>query len=903
MRVKLQNIASRIFAHKKILLAGGVLVLLFSFIPFSVAHASFWDGIINVVVGIVAKILELVAAILGELFKTLSTVLVDIIKYFLGMTVTPGIPTTPSFVTTSWNIVRNFVNLFFILILVFIGLATILRLPSYQYQKTLRLLIIMALLINFSGVFVGFIVDMSNLVAHFFLDKATGDWGKAAKPLISLSGDQSQKLATAISSIIYYFVAILIYFVLILIFAVRTMFLWTLTILAPLAFASYILPATKGRIWDEWWKTLVQWSIFAIPVTFFMFLANAALTGLSNIGAPRGSISTFVGFMAPFTALFILYLGVTTSQQMAPAAAKAVADWGKKAGMGIGKFAVKKPAGFVRDRITESPKGRTFLEYMDKLSTTPSKTWGEKKSWLNPVKWVQRSATTAISTATRFPGTAVNTFVTKADKAAFNEAKAKAAKNDFITNARAFREAPSNTAKAGVYAGMSKQQRKDLSDKDKVGESNIATEEEIRMVYIKANVLGEDEVVEAMERSLVNDKTMIDLLAGTKTEFMKTSERSTIKGLTKDEEKEGMRSFTDKIIADVKSADDVKQLGKGLDKNGDAVKAMHHFWGGPQFSAAINEHGRKLSDKIEEAKLPENDYLTVDPETGKQFNAKAATYFASTAAQGLGLSSAGMSDPKQLAAKSRQQRKEYEATLPGTMRDLPVIDTALAVKYAAKTALTPGASGHAKLDAEIKKLTEERDEAEYLENIVQAAIRTNTTGKSDPEVRKEVLDEYEKKYRVPILRQMQKEAPLITWNAANDPVHTGDERIARNARLKELYERVREKEELSYSDSKDFYLDEKQKKRSTEAAIGDKATIFTPTFDEAKQSKTARSLAGLHQAISSLIEETEKEINETKDPIIQGNAARKLQEYKQRENDIRIALKSIPRKDRSFKKP
>lgn len=359
----MQGIISKIFLYKKPIVLGLVLVVVFAFIPLSVAHASFWDGIVNVVVGIVEKLFEVISGILGAFFATLSKALLDIIEYFLGMTVTPGAATTPGFVTDSFNYVRQLVNIFFILILVFIGLATILRLQSYQLQKTLPSLIIMALLVNFSGVFVGFIVDMSNLVAHAFLAQATGSWQEAAKPLVSLSGDQSQKLATTIASIMYYFIAILIYSVLILVFAVRTMFLWTITILAPLAFASYILPATKGKIWDEWWKQLVQWSIFAIPVTFFMFLAHAALIGTGYI-VPTGSISTFAGFMAPFTALFILYLGVTTSQAMAPAVANKVAEWGKTKGMAAGGWAAReswrkigkkteKGAGAVRTRGQE----------------------------------------------------------------------------------------------------------------------------------------------------------------------------------------------------------------------------------------------------------------------------------------------------------------------------------------------------------------------------------------------------------------------------------------------------------------------------------------------------------------------------------------------------------------------
>lgn len=355
MYKRIVNFIHTIFSHKEVFFCIAIFVLLFSFVPFHVAQAGFWSGLINAITdgiaGLFAGILGVVAGVLAGIFFLLSSAFFVIIKYFLSSTVTPGAVNTPEFVETSFNIVRQLVNMFFILILVFIGLATILRLQTYELKKTLPLLLIMALLVNFSGVFVGFIVDMANLPAHYFLDLARGDWD-AIKNAFNPPGSGAEKLGTVIASILYFLVATLIYFVLIFVFAIRTMFLWLLVILAPLAFASYILPATRGKIWNEWWQQLVQWSIFVIPITFFMFLAQAALTGIGNPldlrleeGTADEGITFLRKFLAPFTALFILYIGVTVSQQMAPAAAKSVADFGKKwggrAGMAAGTAALR----------------------------------------------------------------------------------------------------------------------------------------------------------------------------------------------------------------------------------------------------------------------------------------------------------------------------------------------------------------------------------------------------------------------------------------------------------------------------------------------------------------------------------------------------------------------------------
>ena len=68
----------------------------------------------------------------------------------------------------SWEVFRNFVNLFFILIVVYIGIATILRLENYGYKKLLGKLIMAAFLINFSMFFTKIIIDFSNMAAIIF---------------------------------------------------------------------------------------------------------------------------------------------------------------------------------------------------------------------------------------------------------------------------------------------------------------------------------------------------------------------------------------------------------------------------------------------------------------------------------------------------------------------------------------------------------------------------------------------------------------------------------------------------------------------------------------------------------------------------------------------------------------
>ena len=73
-------------------------------------------------------------------------------------------------VTTGWGIIRDITNLFFILILLWIALATILNIPRYGAKDLLATLIISALLINFSLAIGGFFINFSNALAKSFND-------------------------------------------------------------------------------------------------------------------------------------------------------------------------------------------------------------------------------------------------------------------------------------------------------------------------------------------------------------------------------------------------------------------------------------------------------------------------------------------------------------------------------------------------------------------------------------------------------------------------------------------------------------------------------------------------------------------------------------------------------------
>ena len=310
------------------LLIGGVLVVDFLFgspaLSFIVDKAAtpILEGLLaffNVILGVIAGILQ-------EFYIGVAGILHDIILYFIQIPVSPASQSIVPFVGEAFDFSRMFVGSLLILVLVFIGLATILRLGSYKLQKTLPLLLIVALLVNFSGVLVGVIADIGNILTNFFLNSSVNaSWQSHPWQGIDLD---SKLIGQNIARILFYIFGTLIYFIVMLLFGVRVIVLWTLSILAPFAFAALILPNTRG-FWSTWFKTLVQWSIIGIPISFFLYLAGHAISAeLPSGGSGLGD--TVLAIFAPMSALFLLFIGIMLSMQFAPAGADKVIGFGKK---------------------------------------------------------------------------------------------------------------------------------------------------------------------------------------------------------------------------------------------------------------------------------------------------------------------------------------------------------------------------------------------------------------------------------------------------------------------------------------------------------------------------------------------------------------------------------------------
>ncbi|KKR75141.1 MAG: hypothetical protein UU18_C0013G0001, partial [Parcubacteria group bacterium GW2011_GWB2_40_8] len=70
-----------------------------------------------------------------------------------------------------WKLMRDFANLFFIFIILYIAIATILQIGTYGGKELLVKVIVVAVLINFSLLFARMIIDASHVLAWSFYNK------------------------------------------------------------------------------------------------------------------------------------------------------------------------------------------------------------------------------------------------------------------------------------------------------------------------------------------------------------------------------------------------------------------------------------------------------------------------------------------------------------------------------------------------------------------------------------------------------------------------------------------------------------------------------------------------------------------------------------------------------------
>jgi|GEM_PF-4780654 len=256
---------------------------------------------------ILEGILGVVAAVLAQVTALAGTIFDNTVYPILHITEMPNV------VNIGWAIIRDVCNMFFILILIVIGLAAILRIEKYDYRHLLGEVILMALLVNFSKVIAVTIMNFVNLIAAMFwngigLFQIYTTLMRIANPVNDLGTATASgwmgALAAGIGKILYMIVACGAFLILAGMFVIRLVGLYVLIIFSPIAYVADILPATKDYA-HAWWHQFVHYLIWA-PVALFMLRLGIVVVNSSSQFSVLGGNTNDSAFTFFILAAFLL---------------------------------------------------------------------------------------------------------------------------------------------------------------------------------------------------------------------------------------------------------------------------------------------------------------------------------------------------------------------------------------------------------------------------------------------------------------------------------------------------------------------------------------------------------------------------------------------------------------------
>lgn len=240
-------------------------------------------GIGNFAFGAVSNLFAYSLSWFFTILGKLLAVMVSMLDWVVRIRIYTDLP----IIQSGWKIMRDFANMLFIIALIVMAYGTIFNVPKYDFRSLLPRFIVIAVLINFSLVLGGLMIDATQVLNNTFLNAMgdiSGRLGQGLSPAALLPNtanieDASSIVDVAGASIVTLFFGIWFLFAFIVSVAVpmtvafvRIPVLWALLIVSPMAWLLSILPATKGAF-NAWWKQFLAWNLFLPYYLFFLYFA------------------------------------------------------------------------------------------------------------------------------------------------------------------------------------------------------------------------------------------------------------------------------------------------------------------------------------------------------------------------------------------------------------------------------------------------------------------------------------------------------------------------------------------------------------------------------------------------------------------------------------------------------
>ncbi|MCX6779746.1 MAG: hypothetical protein NT034_01020, partial [Candidatus Magasanikbacteria bacterium] len=295
-------------------------------------------------------------------------------------------------VQVGWVMVRDIANMFFVVVLLLVAFGTILGLEQYEWKKMLVKFFFAAVLVNFSRVICGLMIDVGQVIMITFVNGIAATAGGNLISAFNLTdilalskntdaqaiSNNKEIFAAAVGAITFAALTLGIMLVFVFMLLARMLMLWVLIVLSPFAFVFSVIPQTEkyaSQCWSEFGNHIIVGPV----VVFFLWLSfavvgsgqiNAEISNKDNNSAPQANMpgasadgqAASAGITAAMSfdkianfaiAIGILLVGAKTAQALGTVGGSSMSkatDFAKKvatvgsgvaAGVWAGKTAVK----------------------------------------------------------------------------------------------------------------------------------------------------------------------------------------------------------------------------------------------------------------------------------------------------------------------------------------------------------------------------------------------------------------------------------------------------------------------------------------------------------------------------------------------------------------------------------
>ena len=266
-----------------------------------------------------------------------------------------------------WIMVRDLLNMFFILVLLFSAFCTIFQIDKWNLKKLWLNILINALLVNFSWPIARFFIDVSNVAMYYFMNNmftsVNGSSEVAGSTIFATilgladvtniihpfkfaaSGVSGQLI-----SVIFSFLFAVTLGIIAILFVIRLVALTILLIFSPIGFVGYIFPAASSLA-DKWWKQLFSNAFFGPIMMLGLVISIKLMKAFQDSTFNLFSIASYTNASegGPWIAkiafsvvpIVVLWATMGVAKSMGAAGADTIVGGAQGLAKKFGKWAVK----------------------------------------------------------------------------------------------------------------------------------------------------------------------------------------------------------------------------------------------------------------------------------------------------------------------------------------------------------------------------------------------------------------------------------------------------------------------------------------------------------------------------------------------------------------------------------